>query len=288
MLFEHTRPQHAGYFQCDISTRRPQRNLETHGGLIYVTSGEGTWHMGSWSFPCRRGCLFAIPVDTRVSMEFVKSRPLGYYYCYFEMVEGSKESLMWPWNFGCETSTITPFVNAPFKVEIAAHFRTLQYELSLNNVLGFAAARAQLLSLGVAFARMQNAEKPLAQNTTPPSSALSKKSLPEPLAKVLDYVQERLEKDISLPDLAKVAQCSERHLTTLFKTNINTSPMTWVREQRIRVAQKMLTQGLAVKDIANRLHYSDSHHFSRSFKQSTGISPTDFIRGTAPQTASNR
>ena len=275
MLFERTRPLVSGYFQCDLSTMRPPRDPERHAGLFYITSGEGVWTVGDWKFPCKRGCMFALPIGLRASAELSPTRPLGYYYCFFETDGTPDPALKWPWTMGVPIQE-RPFVMSEFRPELGAHFRAIQYELSQQTVLGVSAARAQLHMLGVEFARM------LSLGAQEPGSVAARALIPETVARVVDFVNEHLQKDMSLPELAEVARCSERRLADLFRQSMGVSPMAWVRGQRIREAQRLLTQGLAVKEIANRLNFADSHHFSRAFRQSMGISPTEFAAGKTP------
>ena len=48
---------------------------------------------------------------------------------------------------------------------------------------------------------------------------------------------------------------------------------------RRRLAQKLVRQGLPVKDIAYRLGFSDPAAFSRAFKRWTGTSPRNAREG---------
>ncbi|HYF52439.1 MAG TPA: AraC family transcriptional regulator [Planctomycetota bacterium] len=258
---------------------RPPRDPERHAGLFYITSGEGVWTVGDFKFPCKRGCMFAVPIGIRASAELKQTRPLGYYYCFFETDGTADTALKWPWTMGVPIQEAL-YVMAEFRPEIAAHFRTIQFELSQHTVLGVSAARAQLQMLGVEFARMLSAGP--AHESGGHAATQARTAIPESVARVMDFVHEHLQSDMSLPELAEVARCSERRLADLFRQSLGVSPMAWVREQRIKEAQRLLTQGLPVKEIANRLNFADSHHFSRAFRQSMGISPTEFVAGKAP------
>ncbi len=293
MLFESTEPLTSGYFQCDLSTQRPPRDVQQHAGLIYVASGQGVWQVGEWKFPVRRGDLFALPAGRTASAELNPSRPLGYYYCFFGTTSPANSGeLAWPWNLGpqLDLSASAPCASGPFRPELAANFRAIQYELGRKTVDAIVAARAQLTILGISFARMlalKTAQEIPDINSIGPGghSALQVpygKGLPEQIACVLDYVVAHLESDLSVKDLANVARCSERRLVDIFRNAVGTSPMAYVRERRVFEAQKLLVQGLAIKDVANRLNFADSHHFSRVFRQKTGISPSEYAAGKAP------
>ena len=290
MIFETTEPQTAGYFQCDLSTQRPPRDIQRNAGLLYVASGQGVWQVGSWKFPVRRGDLFAIPAGMTAAAELNPSRPLGYYYCFFGVnAPAPSEDLAWPWNLGpqlgLDLRSTEPCASGPFRPELAANFRAIQYELSRKTADAVVAARAQLTILGISFARMLALKAaqdiPISHGHSLPDIPYGK-GLPEPIACVLDYVVAHLEKDLSVKDLASVARCSERRLVDIFRNAVGTSPMAYVRERRVFEAQKLLVQGLAIKDVANRLNFADSHHFSRVFRQKTGISPSEYAAGKAP------
>ena len=287
MLFEHTLPWAAGYFQCDLSKTRPPREKERHAGLLYIASGQGVWTVGPWKFPCRRGDLFCIPAGESASADLNPTRPLGYYYCYFELPFTETDySLSWPWNLGQESdySAVVPCASGPFRPELAANFRAIQYELSRKCDGALVAARAHLTILGINFARMMELKS--RGEEAPAGSAYSVlplgKGLPESVACVVDYVQEHLSNDLCVSELASIARCSERRLVDVFRNAVGASPMDYVRERRIFEAQKLLVQGLAIKDVANRLNFADSHHFSRVFRQKTGISPSEYAAGKAP------
>lgn len=291
MLFEFTRPVVAGYFQCDLSKTLPTRDTSTQAALLYMSSGEGTWTIGEWQFPVRRGDMFGIPVGLRASAELNLARPLGYYYCYFQLADGTPPgtTLNWPWDLAIDPRYCreAPCASGPFRPEVAGIYRTLQYELSRNTPVSQLAAKAQLMLLGVNFGRMLSLSSVITLGQSGRKTVRSSRprlapNMPEPVARVIDFVSHRLDQELSLPELAKVALCSERHLVDLFRTSTGLSPMAFVRERRIREAKRLLMQGLPVKDIATRLSFADSHHFSRVFRQTTGISPTEYAQGKAP------
>src|SRR4051812_28390355 len=149
MLFTYTRPVIAGYFQCDLTKQRAPVDRSRQAALLYVTSGQGEWTVGSWKFPVRRGDMFALPLGISASADLSPTRPLGYFYCYFELDENAPVSLSWPWNLGLGGSSeiaaqIVPCASCAFRPEIAAYYRALQYELGRSNPASVAAARAQL------------------------------------------------------------------------------------------------------------------------------------------------
>ena len=55
------------------------------------------------------------------------------------------------------------------------------------------------------------------------------------------------------------------------------SPMTYVRQVRMRKAQALLMRPRArVAEVGAAVGYSDLYHFSKAFKQSVGMSPRNY------------
>jgi AraC-like DNA-binding protein len=277
MLFEYTRPVAAGYFQCDMATNLIKRDVARQASFLYVSSGRGNWTLGSLEFPVRRGDFIAVPAGTKITAQLDESRPLGYYYCHFELPEGAPAelSLAWPWSLSLsqKSAPLRPYASGEFRPEVAAHFRALQYELERNTGDSRLAANAHLMLLGATFCRML-----AAGNQAVPAG----KGLPEPVACAVDYILSHLDKSLSLAELARVACCSERRLVDLFRASLGAPPMAYVRQRRVQEAQRLLMDSVPIKDVASRLNFADSHHFSRVFRQTTGISPSEFVAGEAP------
>lgn len=55
----------------------------------------------------------------------------------------------------------------------------------------------------------------------------------------------------------------------------------WTRKRRVAVGRRLLSQGLSVTQAAERLGYANPYHFSRVFKDVTGLSPSAIRAGGA-------
>jgi len=74
--------------------------------------------------------------------------------------------------------------------------------------------------------------------------------------------------------LAEQLGISPRHLRRLFADHVGCSPQTWLREQRMQFARRMLAAGSSVKEVAYALEFSHQSQFSRDFKRRFGLSPS--------------
>jgi AraC family transcriptional regulator len=95
---------------------------------------------------------------------------------------------------------------------------------------------------------------------------------------VLEYIEETLGQPIRLRELAALAGTSARHFERAFRQSTGSSPHAYVIERRLRLARDSLIQEpeLPVEQVALRLGFSSSSHFSSAFRRWTGVTPTDF------------
>lgn len=57
--------------------------------------------------------------------------------------------------------------------------------------------------------------------------------------------------------------------------------MQFLENERMTRAQAMILEGkLRISEIAMKLGYSEHSHFTRRFKAKTGVTPTEFARGS--------
>ncbi|MCT4634204.1 MAG: AraC family transcriptional regulator [Firmicutes bacterium] len=97
------------------------------------------------------------------------------------------------------------------------------------------------------------------------------------LAIVNDYISNNLSEAITIEDLADELNISKFHFLNEFKKYTGITPYQHLLIKRIDAAKKLLLdQSKKITTIAHELGFSDSSHFSRSFKKATGLSPKDF------------
>lgn len=99
----------------------------------------------------------------------------------------------------------------------------------------------------------------------------------ERLIPVFDYINDNLSASISVKDLANAAHMSLSRFFPYFKSQIQQSPMDYVKKTRITRACRMLvTTEWSIFEIAERVGFSNQFHFSRVFKEICGETPSDY------------
>jgi AraC family transcriptional regulator len=111
---------------------------------------------------------------------------------------------------------------------------------------------------------------------TKPQLPMYEGGLPQrQLSHVLDYINDHLEQDIKLADLAALLSMSQFHFSHLFKQAIGTSPHQYLLQQRVERAKQWLKQSdRSIMDIAFLCGFNSHSHLSKQFRQLTGMTPT--------------
>ncbi len=91
------------------------------------------------------------------------------------------------------------------------------------------------------------------------------------------YINENINKNITVNYLSEIFHFSPAHIIRIFKTNFNMTPKQYILETKIDVAKKLLSySAISIEDISRRLDFSNSANFSLAFKKSVGMSPKEY------------
>ena len=99
----------------------------------------------------------------------------------------------------------------------------------------------------------------------------------EVVENVLIYLRENYAQQIDFSAIAEQQAVSAPYLSRIFKEQVGMTPSKFLADYRMQVAKKLLQDtSLSVKEVATRVGFSDQFHFSKTFKQFTGLSPVQF------------
>lgn len=147
----------------------------------------------------------------------------------------------------------------------------LQAELRSQHSNGRLYAETMANSLAVHLLRHYSTQE---QRTVNCKGKLSQREL----RLVLDYINDYLEHELSLSELAAIAQLSQYHFCRAFKQTIGVSPHQYVIQQRVERAKQVLKQGeMTIGEAAIACGFTHQSHLHRHFKRLIGVTPKTWL-----------
>lgn len=99
----------------------------------------------------------------------------------------------------------------------------------------------------------------------------------ERIKNILSFVHKNYNKQITLADIAKIVNLSERECLRCFKNTLGISPIQYILKYRISIAAKMLKENKeSITSISDAVGFDSPSYFSKIFKRFIGITPTQY------------
>ena len=96
---------------------------------------------------------------------------------------------------------------------------------------------------------------------------------------VCDFINDNLDRDISLEELAALAKLSPTHFCRSFTRSLGMPPHQYQVRQRVEHAKQLLAEpDRTITEVAIAAGYSASSNFATVFRRVTGVSPREFRR----------
>ncbi len=101
--------------------------------------------------------------------------------------------------------------------------------------------------------------------------------------RVVDFIERNLGRDLSLEDLAGIANFSKFHFHRIFCSMVGETLFRFVMRLRVEKAASFLAANpkMPLTEIASECGFADSAHFSRSFKSYFGMTPKAYRERSA-------
>jgi AraC-like DNA-binding protein len=108
-------------------------------------------------------------------------------------------------------------------------------------------------------------------------ASLKKEVEDKRIAKLLRYIRENINDNISIDVLSSLCYLTNDHMIRLFKKEMKCTPVQYINQKKMEKAQLMLIIGeKSIKDIAYGLSFDNISYFYRLFKKTTGVSPNAY------------
>jgi AraC family transcriptional regulator len=108
--------------------------------------------------------------------------------------------------------------------------------------------------------------------------------------RVIDHIEANLGGTMALEDLAEVAAFSPYHFHRIFKSMVGENLGAFIRRRRVEKAASLLLSNPArpITQVALECGFSSPAAFARVFRESFGMSASDWIRSGGPLDSKNR
>lgn len=106
---------------------------------------------------------------------------------------------------------------------------------------------------------------------------------PTSLHRMQEFIRDHLPDRLTVDDIAGAGGCSPATVHRMFRAHLGETPYGYVVKLRVKTARQLLcTTRRPVAEVAALVGFNDPYHFSRVFKNATGLSPQHF-RNSVPQ-----
>lgn len=244
--------------------------------IYLITKGSGFLVLGTNKILLEAGNLYLIPAFTSCTYHF--GAGLSHFYIHFSIDHPnglSAYSLYSIVNSAVATDLdrslfmrileIDPNMQLPHH-----HPNVYQTKLWMNKKVAYQTVSQHLETIGILkqlFSRFLN---PVQTHTI---SSLLKYNIQS----ILLHIQNNLQQNISVDELAAMAYISKDHFAKIFKTIIGVAPCEFIIRKRIEKAQfLLLTTDLSQDQIIERTNFKSDSYFCRIFKKYTTYTPAAY------------
>lgn len=250
---------YSGHEKCS-SGQKWGKGIRQQYILHLVASGKGTYSTPDASFKLSEGDMFLIRPYTEIEYYADKDNPWEYLWVNFTGTDA--EALLKRTDFTAENPVIHG-CNDEIKnamADIIANAGTKRYEAA-----GLTGRLYILLSLLMKHSHRKSTHSQREQE---------KRRI---IKAARDFVATNYPLPVSVEDIAEAASVSRTTLFRVFKSELNTTPVDYLTAYRIAQAKTLLIEtDLSVTAVARSTGYEDNLYFSRVFRKTTGVTPTEY------------
>ena len=241
-----------------------QNLLPEYNKMYYICDGEGWIRIQDQDVYPSPGQFVFIPAGTVHSFSTVSSNTYTKYWCHFT------SNVMF--------SPLFQYYGLPYVMNASEVAGIVQPFQRMEQMLSWTAPSLSLRVKSTIYEIISCFIDHSVRNeveSVAPASVLK-------LQRVTEYIDQHMDKDIKIEQLAEIMHFNTNYLYHFMKTHLGITPMQYIYKRRLEKAKFLLTNtDDTLTEIASVTGFSDVYHFSKSFKKNTGISPRAYRIGAA-------
>lgn len=236
--------------------------------LLFIAGGNGEVSLDDSRHHASRGKCFLLRANQSLHLQNGKTEPLSYFLIIFSVQQDTAGLLAR--NKALVFDPCSRLEDQLLELLVSSHSRHNNDENQLNDFQLHIRFQTMLYDV----LHKLHSEKQGTENAR------------QAVERTIDYLHRAYREEIEIGRLAREANMSRWQYGSLFKSLTGQTPARYLNALRIEQAKTLLASSSArINDIAARVGFRDEYYFSRRFKQTTGMSPTQFAhsRGRSPR-----
>lgn len=239
--------------------------------LLFFEQGDALIHCNSRTFQVKPGALVIIN-SNEIHYGEALCQPLVYY-----LVKTDLTFLLSSQVDFCQTKYLNPLLQGrarfqnhiPSDKDLAEQVQHIFKEYTHQEIGFELAIKARIYHILVLLLRFYQQEAPYTSGHDRQQETMTQ------LRTVLQYVDQHYSENITLSDLARLANMSSQYFCHIFKNLTGKRPVDYINYLRINKAVRLLSDSqLNISEIAMAVGFNDSNYFSRLFKKYQKTSPS--------------
>ncbi|MCZ8516249.1 AraC family transcriptional regulator [Paenibacillus filicis] len=230
--------------------------------LYYIREGEGWIRLRNRLYHPKPGQLLLLPAGMRLSYGRLNENGFGKYWCHITAAVGEVNLFQMLELPHCIDVRDELWMEAKFKALVEQYSNP-----SLTAPLRIKSLLLEIISAYMEQAMEQETERSLRLTPTTETGKINT---------VLQYVDEHLQEQMTVDELARLVHFHPNYFMQYFKTMLGLSPIAYINRKRMELAKVLLQDsGRTVTDVAEQVGL-ELYYFSRLFKKQTGLSPSEY------------
>lgn len=233
--------------------------IPSYNKFYFICDGEGWLKINDTEFYPMPGQLYLMPAGITQSYSSISENTFTKYWCHFSAKIGETNIF--------DILQLPCFVEIKDKLAFELLFRELIINHKSQSLSASFRAKAILLEIIAQFI----------DNSEDNSIQISKAESLDILHFFTKYVEAHLSEEITINQIAKAVNFHPNYFIRYFKAHTGVSPMHYINRVRMERAKELILRNqINISEVGNKTGFNDLSHFSKSFKNYTGYSPSEF------------